>query len=124
MADIDNEIIEQVKIMLGTLTDLEDKEYLKEKIMELEGELEKSTSPKAEEYIEELNNINDEIDEFIDLKMHGEIRNDVEDIEGELLKEELNYQYIEAEILLSKAMEEIEKAMESINSIYSDIDKT
>lgn len=76
--------------------------------------------PKAEVYIKMLEDINYNIDTFIDLNLHGEIRKEVEKEEkSELLKEELNYEYINTEIVLDRAMEELNKAIESIRIIYS-----
>ncbi len=72
-----------------------------------------------EEIIQKLEDISNNIDEFIDLTLHAEVRNKVENEETtELLKEEHNYQYITTEIVLDRAMEEIERAIESIKEIY------
>ncbi len=72
-----------------------------------------------EEIINKLENISNELDEFIDLTLHGEIRNKVENEETkEMIKEEHNREYIETEIVLDRAMEEIERAIESIKEIY------
>lgn len=72
-----------------------------------------------EEIIQKLEDISNNIDEFIDLTLHAEVRNRVENEETtELLKEEHNYQYITTEIVLDRAMEEIEKAIASIKEIY------
>lgn len=72
-----------------------------------------------EEIIKKLEDISYKIDEFVDLTLHGEIRNKVEDEETtEMIKEEQNYQYITTEILLERADEEIQNAIESIKQIY------
>jgi len=72
-----------------------------------------------EEIINKLEDISNAIDEFEDLTLHGEIRNKVENEETtEMIKEEHNREYIATEIVLDRAMEEIEKAIESIKEIY------
>lgn len=77
-----------------------------------------TTPPEAEKYVEMLEDIHYKIDEFIDLTLHGEIRDTVENAEGELQKEEQNYKYINTEIELERAMEEIDRAIEHIKLIY------
>lgn len=77
----------------------------------------------AKEYIGKLEDISYEIDEFIDLSLHGVIRNKVENVKGkEILKEELNYNYIASEIALERAMEELENATQYIIEIFNDLD--
>lgn len=76
--------------------------------------------PKAKIYIEMLKDIDYKIDEFIDLHLHGEIRNEVEKEEkSEFLKEELNREYINTEIVLERAREELNNAIESIKIIFA-----
>lgn len=72
-----------------------------------------------EEIIKKLEDISNSIEEFEDLTLHGTIRNKVENAETkEFEKEELNRQYITTELLLDRATEEIERAIESIKEIY------
>lgn len=72
-----------------------------------------------EEIIKKLEDISNSIEEFEDLTLHGEIRNKVENEETtEFEKEELNRAYITTELVLDRATEEIEKAIESIKEIY------
>ena len=72
-----------------------------------------------EEIINKLEDISNAIDEFEDLTLHGEIRNKVENEETkEFEKEELNRAYITTELVLDRATEEIERAIESIKEIY------
>lgn len=74
----------------------------------------------AKEYIEMLLEIDGKIDAFIDIYLHGEIRNEVEkEGKSEFLKEELNREYINTEIVLDRAMEELNNAMESIKIIFA-----
>lgn len=81
----------------------------------------KEIPEKAMKHIEKLEDINYKIDEFIDLTLHGEIRDFVENMKEktELLNEEQNYKYIETELVLDRAMTEIEKAIDSITEIYT-----
>ena len=75
--------VEQLKKQLEKETDTSHIDYLKTTIEALseQEETEKNISPKAKEYIERLNDISYDIDKFIDLTMHGQIKNNVEDIE-------------------------------------------
>lgn len=76
--------------------------------------------PKAQVYIDMLDEIDFKIDEFIDLHLLGAIRAEVEeDKKSEFLKEELKREYIIAELALDRARNELENAMESIRIIYS-----
>lgn len=74
-----------------------------------------------EEIIKKLEDISNSIEEFEDLTLHGEIRNKVENEDKtKFLTEEHNREYITTEIVLSRATEEIERAIESIKAIYTD----
>ena len=77
--------VEQLKKQLEKETDTSHIDYLKTTIEALseQEETEKNISPKAKESIERLNDISYDIDKFIDLTMHGQIKNNVEDIEKE-----------------------------------------
>lgn len=114
------EYVENLKKQLETETDQEKREYFEQQIQAICGEDEEieEIPEEAEEYVEKLNDIDYKIDEFIDLFLHGEIRDKVEEEKSELLKEEQNREYITTELVLERAMQEIENAIESIKEIY------
>lgn len=74
-----------------------------------------------EEIIQKLEEIINAIDDFEGLVLHEYVRPKVEEIDKEptkFLTEEHNREYITTEIVLSRATEEIERAIESIKAIY------
>lgn len=75
-----------------------------------------------EEIIQKLEEIINAIDDFEGLVLHEYVKPKVEEeIDKEptkFLTEEHNREYITTEIVLSRATEEIERAIESIKAIY------
>ena len=83
-------------------------------------EFDEKIPEKAKVFIKKLDDIDYKLDSFIDLTLHGEIRSTVENSKvSENQKEELNYNYIETELVLGRAMEEISRAIENIIYIYN-----